>query len=79
MSEEKQAYMPFILENPFEQTNFKNAIEAKTAIAKWLGYTLGRLSPEQLEQINSIVTEDLDKKLVMMQVKQLFRMKVVQE
>jgi transposase InsO family protein len=79
LSEEKQAYMPFILENPFEQTKFKNAIEAKTAIAKWLGYPLGRLSPEQLEQINSIVTEDLDKKLVMMQVKQLFRMKVVQE
>jgi transposase InsO family protein len=79
LSEEKQAYMPFVLENPFEQTKFKNPIEAKTAIARWLGYPLGRLLPEQLEQINSIVAEDLDKKVIMMQVKQLFKIKVVQE
>lgn len=79
LSEAKQASMPFVRENPFEQTKFKNVVEAKTAIARWLGFPLGRLSLTQLEQINNIVTEDLDKKLIMMQVKQLFKINLVQE
>jgi transposase InsO family protein len=79
LSEEKQIYMPFVRENPFEQAKFKDIIEAKTAIARWLGYPLGRLLPEQLKKINSIVAENLDKKLIMMQVKQLFKIQGIQE
>lgn len=79
LSQEKQTCVPFTIENAFEQTKFKSVIEAKTAISRWLGYPLGRLLPQQLEQINSIVAEDLDKKLVMMQIKQLFKVTVTHE
>jgi hypothetical protein len=76
--EEKPACIPFAVDNsPFDQTKYKNAIEAKSAIARWLGFPLGRLLPEQIEQINSIIAENLDKKFIMMQVKQLFEVKIL--
>ena len=56
---------------------FKNELEAKLAIAKWLGYPLGRLLPEQIAEINEIVSENLDKKFVMAQVKELFKIKLI--
>ena len=56
---------------------FKNTIEAKTAIANWLGFPLGRLMPKQIEKINEIVAESLDKKVVMAKIKQLFALKLI--
>jgi len=74
---QNQPFIAFALDNPFEQTKFKNQLEAKLAIAKWLGYPLGRLLPEQIAEINKIVSENLDKKLVMAQVKELFKIKLI--
>jgi hypothetical protein len=74
---QNQPFVAFALDNPFEQTKFKNQLEAKLAIAKWLGYPLGRLLPEQIAEINKIVSENLDKKLVMAQVKELFKIKLI--
>jgi hypothetical protein len=75
--EDKQPSIPFTMQSPFEQTTFKNAVEAKVAISRWLGYPLGRLLPEQLAQIDSIISESLDKQVVMAQVKQMFEIKLI--
>ena len=77
LAENKQPSIPFTQPNPFEQTQFSNPIEAKTAISRWLGYPLGKLLPEQLIKINEIVEETLDKQVVMAQVKQLFTLRLV--
>lgn len=68
---------PFTAQNPLVQTRFRNAIEAKTAISRWLGYPLGRLLPEQIGAIDDILSESLDKQVVMAQIKQLFTVKLV--
>lgn len=78
LTKEEPVFVPFpVVGNPFEQASFKNAIEAKLAISKWLGYPLGRLLPEQIEQINGIIAKDLDKKFIMTQVKQMFKIKLL--
>ena len=74
---QNQPFVAFTLDNPFEQRKFKNELEAKLAIAKWLGYPLGRLLPEQIAKINEIISENLDKKFVMAQVKELFKIKLI--
>ena len=74
---QNQPFVAFALDNPFEQRKFKNELEGKLAIAKWLGYPLGRLLPEQITAINEIVSENLDKKFVMAQVKELFKIKLI--
>jgi hypothetical protein len=76
LTEEVQASVPFTPQNGFETTAFKDAIEAKTAISRMLGYPLGRLLPEQLAAINAIVAETLDKQAVISQVKALFEIKL---
>ena len=75
--EDKQASIPFELEHSLSQTSFKDAIEAKAAISRWLGYPLGRLLPEQMARIEAIILESLGKQLVMTQVKQLFEIKPI--
>lgn len=74
LSKEPQKFVPFEKENPFESTKFKSVIEAKSAISTWLGYPLCRLDDGLIKQIDHIVCESLDKKLVMSQVKQLFEL-----
>lgn len=77
LTDQNQPFVTFTLANPFERIKFKNGLEAKLAIAKWLGYPLGCLLPEQIAKINEIVSEDLDKKFVMAQVKELFKIKLI--
>ena len=60
ITEDVQASVPFVPQTGLEQTRFKDVIEAKSAIARMLGYPLGRLLPEQLAAINSIIAETLD-------------------
>ncbi|MBF0227532.1 MAG: transposase family protein [Desulfobacterales bacterium] len=62
---------------PFEKANFetmafKNKIEAKVAIAQYIGISLAKLIPEQMEEINRILTNTLDKNIVMAQVRAYF-------
>lgn len=54
----------FLDPDPFQELTFPNAITAKKAISDHLGIPLARLHKEQLEQINAILGETLDKKKV---------------
>ena len=64
--------IPFDETNPFELAQFKNTIEAKLAIAKYLDRPLSRLTVGQMAQINNILSETLDKKHVLAQVRTYF-------
>jgi hypothetical protein len=59
--------------DPFNEFTFPNIIEAKKAIADYLGIPLSKLGPEQLEKINSILSETLKKKDVMDKIRSYFR------
>ncbi len=66
---------------PFEEktsNRFQNTLEAKQAIARFLSRPLGTLSDTQLNAINQIVTESLDKDQVMAKVKQYFTLALCQ-
>jgi hypothetical protein len=78
LTEEQLKSVPFTLSHSSSDDHlFKNTIEAKAAIARWLGFPLGRLHPEQLTRINTIIAESLDKKQVMSTVKQLFEPRLI--
>lgn len=64
--------IPFENIDPFESTCFKNKIEAKTAIAEYLCCPLARLTKEQLNEINRILEETLDKKTILAEVRTYF-------
>jgi len=64
--------IPFEDTAPFKQTLFKNKVDAKTAIAEYLGRPLARLTSANIEEINRILNETLDKKMVLAQVRTYF-------
>lgn len=77
LAQEKLSCVPF---NSLETNTgklFKNTIEAKAAIARWLGFPLGQLQPEQMTQIDAIVTATLEKQVVMSRIKQLFELRLI--
>ncbi|MCG8610148.1 MAG: IS481 family transposase [Pseudomonadales bacterium] len=63
---------------PFEDcgrsglTQYKNRIEAKSAIARMLGYPLCKLSSEQMANVNQILEESLDKEKVQSSIHEYF-------
>jgi hypothetical protein len=59
--------------DPFHEFHYSNVMAAKRAIADYLGMPLGKLSAEQMAEINRIVGTTLDKKKVLDQVRQYFR------
>jgi hypothetical protein len=61
---------PFSDPDPFQEFTYANAIAAKRAIADFLGTPLAKLDPQQLDEINSIVSATLDKKKVIEAVRQ---------
>ncbi len=54
--------------DPFQEFSYPNPIAAKRAISHLLGMPLAKLPPEQLDQINSIVAETLNKQEVIARV-----------
>ena len=74
---DKQPSVPFTQQNLFAQTLFKDPMEAKEAVARWLGLPLGSLLPEQLSAINEIIAETLEKQVIMARVKQLFELRLI--
>jgi L-ascorbate metabolism protein UlaG (beta-lactamase superfamily) len=58
------ATQPFADPDPFHQLAFASAIDAKRAIADHLGMPLAKLSPEQLEALNTLLAETLAKPVV---------------
>jgi hypothetical protein len=57
--------------DPFQEFVFPNAIEAKKAIANYLGLPLAKLSSQQLAQIEEILTVSLNKSRVMEQIRRV--------
>lgn len=69
---EKPKSMPFD-DSPFLQpTTFKNKLDAKTAVADYLGKPLSRLTDLQIAAINTILDETLDKKTVLDKIRAYF-------
>ena len=62
----------FVDPDPFEELTFKNAIEAKRAIAHYLVKPLAKLTPEQMATIESILEKTLNQEKVMTQIKDYF-------
>ncbi|KAF1030565.1 MAG: hypothetical protein GAK37_01233 [Pseudomonas sp.] len=59
----------FVDPDPYQQLTYPNQHAAKLAIADFLGTPLGRLPPEQLDNINAIVKSTLNKQDVLAQVR----------
>ena len=75
---EKLKSMPFD-DSPFLQTTtFKNKLDAKTAIADYLGKPLSRLSDLQIAAINTILDESMDKKAVLEKIRAYFTLSSVE-
>ena len=51
----------FIDPDPFQELFFPNALTAKRAIADYLGRALAKLTPEQMDKVNSILEKTLNK------------------
>jgi hypothetical protein len=64
---------PFRDPDPYQEFTFPNRLAAKRAIADFLVKPLAKLSSEQLEQIEAIVNDTLDKKEVIERVKRLMQ------
>jgi len=62
----------FVDPDPFEELTFKNAIEAKKAIAHYLVKPLAKLTTEQMAAVESILEQTLKKKEVMTKIKDYF-------
>ncbi len=64
--------IPFQDPDPFAEFTFPNPVAAKQAIATALGMPLAQLPPEQLEQINRLVSETLDRERIFEAIEALF-------
>jgi hypothetical protein len=64
---------PFVDPDPFHELTFPSVIDAKRAIASYLGQPLAKLPPEQLDYINALVGETLQKQEVMARVRDYFK------
>jgi hypothetical protein len=63
----------FVDPDPFEELTFKNALAAKRAIADYLVKPLAKLTPEEMEAVNSILEKTLNKKEVMNLIRDYFQ------
>jgi hypothetical protein len=64
---------PFVDPDPFQELTFPSVIAAKRAIADYLGLPLAKLAPEQLEYIDTLLAETLNKPDVMDQIRDYFK------
>ena len=64
----------FVDPDPFQELFFPNALAAKRAIADYLGRALAKLTPEQMDKVNSILEKTLNKQEVMQQIKAYFQL-----
>jgi hypothetical protein len=64
---------PFVDPDPFHELAFPSIIDAKLAIAGYLGQPLAKLPAEQLDYINALVNETLQKQEVMARVRDYFK------
>ena len=62
--------VPFVDPDPFQEFSYPNRIAAKRAIADYLGFPLGKLPLSQLERIDALVAETLNKQEVLTRVRE---------
>ena len=62
----------FVDPDPFEELEFKNVIAAKVAISDYLVKPLAKLTPEQMAHLEEILSQTLNKKEVMREIKDYF-------
>ena len=63
---------PFEDHNPFQEVTFTTVIAAKLAIADYLARPLAKLTPEQMDYVDSVCSKTLNKQEVMKQVRDFF-------
>jgi hypothetical protein len=63
----------FVDPDPFQEITFPSPLAAKRAIADELGQPLAKLSAEQLQQIDDLLAQTLDKQQVLAQVRAAFK------
>jgi hypothetical protein len=59
----------FTVPDPFHELSYPTALAAKRAIAEYLGMPLAKLPTAKLAEINAIVADTLDKKVVIARVR----------
>ncbi len=59
--------------DPFQEITFRSALEAKKAIANYLGIPLSKLSGEDRDKIESILSDTLEKRKIIDAVRRYFR------
>ncbi|MBF0551360.1 MAG: transposase family protein [Deltaproteobacteria bacterium] len=64
---------PFSTPDPFQELVFRNSIAAKKAIADYLGMPLAKLERGQMEQIELILSESMEKEVVIQKIRELFK------
>ncbi|MEW6290974.1 MAG: IS481 family transposase [Thermodesulfobacteriota bacterium] len=65
--------VPFKDPDPFQEFTYPGILEAKKAIANYLGIPLSKLSEEEKEKIDTILSGSLQKKEIMDEVRRYFR------
>ncbi len=70
---EGSPFIEFRDPDPFQEFYYPSSIEAKKAIAQYLGLPLAKLDPAQLGKIDEILSATLKKKEVIEAVKSMFR------
>jgi hypothetical protein len=60
---------PFTDPDPFQEFTYPTALAAKRAISDFLGLPLAKLPPDQLDRINAIVAETLNKREILTRVR----------
>ena len=65
--------------DPFQEFAYPNVLAAKRAIADYLAIPLAKLPPEQLDWINTLVSNTLNKKEVIEQVQEYLGRRIERE
>ena len=71
-----QPFVPFE-DNNIDMAYYKTRIEAKLAIAKFLGKPLATLPDVQLLVLDNLITESLHKATLLAKVQEFFKLKLV--
>jgi hypothetical protein len=70
---EETQFIEFEDPDPFQEFTYPNVIQAKMAISDYLGIPLAKLREDEIEKINNILAETLNKKEVMEKIRVFFR------
>lgn len=70
---EETVIIPFEDPDPFQEFTYPNVIRAKIAISDYLGLPLAKLGKDEMEKIDEILAETLNKKEIMKKIRSYFK------